>query len=581
MKWPLSVALLLLAACGGSDPAGADADLLGELAADSVLDVDGAADTRVDAGLEADLDAGPETAPDFAGEPDPELDLEIQPEIAPDPGPEVQPDAPVEAETAPDAVGDTLVDAPDPGPDAPPDPCSLLPSLDALGPPTNSPAWLGSLVALYDCGLLTRETLRDAFAAVPPPSTWPAAETVLLSANDSPWLLAADLTIPAGQLLLLAPGARLRLGAGVRLKILGRAIWLGSDDAPLVIEGDGGDYDTVELRGGPHLVAHAEFSLGSALLTVGPTTADVTLEDLRFDVWLKNAVRLDKTAYTTLVRGEFGAETPPELQSGEAVYGNLSSILLSDSIFWPTGSGDDAVDLENCPPGLPVRIVGNVFLGGMDDAVDLDSCPALVDGNLIQRYQPPAGPIEGLNGGGITGQNSSVALVDNVIVECRHGVGFKDGSLVVLAHGTITGCGIGVALYKTSADAKLPAMLAVNSLVYGNLDPDSGAPHDIELDGAWTGSPGALDPSLLDARYCIFGEAWPGEQNLLTDPQWVFTDGIPLLQAGSPAVGSGLPPDAASLSKAALQALRLDFLGTSRTDADGAWLPVSRGAVEP
>lgn len=467
------------------------------------------------------------------------------------------------------------------GPDAPPDPCALLPSLDSLGPPANSPSWLGTLVALYDCGVLSRDALRDRVATVPAPSSWPVATTVALTAADAPWSLESSMTVPAGQVLLMAPGARLRLASGVRLTVLGRVLWLGSADAPLTIDGDAPGYDTIALRGGPHVIAHASFSLGSGLLTVGPTTAEVTLEDLRFDAWQENALRLDKTAYTTLARAEFGADTPVELQSGEALYGNLSSILLTESIFWPTTSNDDSLDLENCPPGLPARIVGNVFLGGLDDAIDLDICPALVDGNFIQNYQPPPGPIAVLNGGGVTGQQSAVVLVNNVILGCRHGVGFKDGSHVTLAHTTITGCGIGVSLYKTDPSAKLSSMLAINALVYGNSDTEDGAPHDIELDGAWTGFPGPLDPGLLDARYCIFGQPWPGDGNLVADPLWQLVDGVPRLQPGSPAAKTGVSPAETPLGADTLKALAVDFLGTSRTDADGAWLPVSRGAIEP
>lgn len=497
-----------------------------------------------------------------------------------DPGVAVQDGAIVDAAPRLD------VHVPDMSPDA-----ARLPGPD-LAPPDPDAGWpaafdLVALIDAYEAGELEVGAARAALRAAPDEALIEAVGPTL----DRPALVGpgvtlrveASLTVAEGALLVLAPGARLELAPGVAVTVEGRLYAMGAADAPAIIEGEG--YDTVELRGGPNALVETRLAGGDRLLTVAhPAGVRTRVVGSDFDHWVDVALDMPRADGIELRDSRFGLQSPPD-EGGEMVRTRGGGgIVIAGSTFGPRRGYRDAIDLQDCRGAWPI-LIGNSFFEGEDDAIDLDRCSAFVVGNHIRDFRPLDidRPRAGINGGGITGDGDiDIIIANNVIERCYHGIGFKNGARPVMINNTIVDGHIGVSLYQSAVGNPMPHGVMINNLLAGNRHLVTGAPQDIVLNGRWWPTYNQQDAvqATLEADHNTIasgGEVPPGMGNDGMDPLIERPDGWPVPGVGSPALDSGR---GVGLPEAAIDWLRTDLLGTSRSLGDGGFVDVDRGAIE-
>ncbi len=420
--------------------------------------------------------------------------------------------------------------------------------------------------------------------------------TVLLHARAEPYLVAPDFEVARGAILVIEQGARLQIATDAEIEISGRIYAVAPPNNPIYISAKAGEYYTdLFLRSGPNQLVSVDFSRAARTVHVThPGSTHTLIENGRFNSWRDLAIAQNNSSGLHVLNSSFGYETPTEEVSGESIRTrNSGRIVIEGSSFSYRTGYRDVLDLQDClkePEEWPV-VIGNLFDGGEDDGVDLDNCSAIVIGNHIRNFRPIdlTRQDAGVNGGGVTGdgEGSTPFIANNIIEGCFHAVGFKNGAQPAIVNNTIINSNIGITLYQSKEGNPMPAGLAYNNVLAGNVGWLDGANNDVVLNGKWWRGYNQVDEvqATIDARYNIFATlpmVYPGEGNSNDDPQLDSTSNLPHLLPGSAAIDSGLGEfDLPNFEiQQALDYLQVDFENHPRI-RDGSKLVLpDRGALE-
>jgi hypothetical protein len=444
---------------------------------------------------------------------------------------------------------------------------------------------LAELIRRYEAAEISRAQLTEAVAALPPsPGTDPLPalidDHVLLQARRTGYAIAGNLEVGPRGALVIAGGADVTIGAGVAVTVKGKLYVLGSQAAPVTIAGAGRTalYRTIELAGsGRSEVVGARMRWAQTLISVtGTGTTPILIEDCDLDSFTLSGVEMVMADGLVIRKNRIGVQTMPQDATCEALHGSQSAVRIEDNVFGRRAGYNDVFDLQPCKaPHNPI-IFNNRFLGGDDDAIDLDDCDAIIVSNHLKDFRPGPTAAGMANGGGITGAGGNAVLINNVVENCVHAIGFKDDARPVILNNTVIGNDIGITMYSA---AMLPAArgIAINNVFWNNKT-------DVILNGSWYP---AYNPTLtgaLEASHNVVNDpAFTGrDDNLADDPLIDVRDGVPFLRVGSPARGSGLGDPSVLMGKipVTLEALRAwlakDYRGQPRPAGAG----VDRGAVQ-
>jgi hypothetical protein len=347
----------------------------------------------------------------------------------------------------------------------------------------------------------------------------------------SPYRVECDSAVPKGSTLTIEAGVEVQFAGGARLTVNGQIYALGEAERRIVLTRvpGGGSWDGIAIDHGndgdarESILRFAVLSLGGLLLAVHDTgDSPVLVEDCRFDRWTVNAVDWDSSHGLRIRRSEFGLDTPEDERDHETIHGSAAGAVVEHCTFGPRRAYNDVMDISNSSWGGPVpSILYNLFLGGDDDAIDFDDADGWIIGNVIIDHWPRTGGSSSANGGGITGEDSSPVVANNVVYRSFHGIGFKNASNPLIASNLVLDGNVGITLYKDGCSQPRPRGTLVNNIVWNNHHPQSGALRNIVLHGGWwveyCGDTTEL--AAAEVRSSIVEGGWPGEGNSGADPR--------------------------------------------------------------
>ena len=365
--------------------------------------------------------------------------------------------------------------------------------------------------------------------------------------GESPYTVIEDILIPEDGNLVIDPGVRVLFCDDTQMIVRGRIDALGTPSRPVRLQPERveGRWKAVILeqstRGGVfrHLEVDGGSSAGSyrtGMISIHACPASVLIEDCTFSNWPEGLGHKAIDAYAspdvTVRRCEF-LEGP-----NEAVFGIYSPIVIENCVFHHRRGYSDAIDLSMNTSPDPVPVLrNNIFLGSDDDGIDLDTCDAIVDSNLVMNCRGGSHDPIGISGD----KESQPTIINNVIINCENGIGFKNGSDIFVANNTIIDCDRGIWLHQDATHASV-----INTIIWSRPGNQS-----IVLESG----------STIDVRYSLISndEHYPGEETLTGNPLFKNADnGNYRLLPESPCIDRGTIENAP----------RHDFDGTERPQGE-------------
>ncbi len=260
---------------------------------------------------------------------------------------------------------------------------------------------------------------------------------------DSPVVVTADVTVPAGGTLTVREGVTVRVAAGVSISTGGGVLEVaGTADRPVRFEAQipNNNWGVLAASG-----ANATLTLRHAELANGGINLGAQATGLIEDTYIhdiNSAVLANSAKFVTLRRVHVK-------NYSETVFNSGTVILAEDSLFEDmTLPNSDALEIQDGPPGSIIRRCTFRHSSGVNsDAIDFNGTAGVfIHDCLIYDFSDkgvslgaagPGGPVDH----GIIVSNCCIYAVNT-------GVAVKDGSTGALYQLTISGCANAVRLYQ-------------------------------------------------------------------------------------------------------------------------------------
>jgi hypothetical protein len=374
----------------------------------------------------------------------------------------------------------------------------------------------------YDDGTTT--TVSGNIAAG---TTWTAAA--------GPYVVSANVTVPAGVTLTVEPGTTIYFAQGTSLTVNGRLLAEGTSSrrihftrAPGTTSTWGGirfNNSLVENR-----ITHADIEFASTADPIVATGSTILIDNVVFSGTTRTVIELSNSS--ALIRNSVF----PSIVDNETIHGNgmpaTGYVIIEGNYFGGTTGYSDIIDFTGGQrPGPILQVLNNFFDGGSDDALDLDDTDAHIEGNVFQHIHQDA-PRDSASFAIATDFGAEITVARNVFYDNDHAVLLKGGAFLTAHNNTIVGSTIAaIAFDETNRNvtAGRGAYLDGN-ILWGNA---------ALFQHLYFNTPGETNTVLTVHRSIMQGTNYPGIGNLNANPLFVDAAGDFRLRAGSPAIGTG------------------------------------------
>jgi len=366
-------------------------------------------------------------------------------------------------------------------------------------------------------------------------------ENTIWKAEEGPYRITGELTVPAGVTLTIEPGTSVFFEPGAKMIVLGRLIAEGTQYRLIRFTrtpGASGTWDGLQF-----VNTMSDNRIACAVVEYGQT--DDGMLGLENSNLLLDHVTLDHTTLrristtdsSLIVRHSVFTDTcaPGEVPTDnrtEHIWGRGipegGQLIIEGNVFGATPGHNDAIDFDGASRPDPIpQILDNIFLGGGDDALDM-AADAHIEGNVFMnyakdQYNNASGESNVISAGG----GRDYTMVRNVFHNVQHVAQVKDDAFLTFVNNTVVGVS-GAAIYF---DLRLPGRSpGRGAYVDGSIFSD--APSVFE---------GVTDLVDLTVNRSLISSPWHsfGQGNIDADPLFVDEQSDWRLKPDSPAIGTG------------------------------------------
>ncbi|MBI4600854.1 MAG: lamin tail domain-containing protein, partial [Planctomycetes bacterium] len=322
--------------------------------------------------------------------------------------------------------------------------------------------------------------------------------------TDGPYLMTADVTIPAGSRLLIDPGTLVIGQSGASIIVRGEIQALGTAQKPILfralscanrwggiaIDGTGTAAGSVT-----HTLRYCDLEFGDNPSgfagCVAPVGSKLLVDGCSFRFLTANAV--DGTDARVEVRGSLFEKI------NEGVHCTSSTVIILDSTFRGMVGDKDAIDFDLNGTERS-RIERCLIEDGSDDGIDLQETTVDIRDNVIRNVADKALSLE------MDGPLGPPTVTGNLIYDSGTGMSLKSGIRITEAHhNTLVGNQEGINLYAKAGASDGGHGTFHSMIVWNNIA-------DVKLDALSTAGFTYSD---------ISSGVFPGIRNISSDPKFV------------------------------------------------------------
>lgn len=269
------------------------------------------------------------------------------------------------------------------------------------------------------------------------------------SAENGPYQITQNLTIPNGVTLTIEPGATVYLGPGVSLAVAngGRILAEGTPARNIRIAsqpGSGASWGGITINGGvgsPETRIAYAYIEGNGDKCIEVAGGTLYLDHTVFGTTTHQYLSLDDSSFLVSNCYFPTATASFELLHGTGGIKAGGRGIVRECFFGRVMGYSDTMDFTgNNRPGEPIiEFYNNVFTGTGDDNLDLDGTDAWVEGNIFLHIHKNGSPdsSSAVSGGDDGNNTSEVTMVGNLIYDCDQAAMAKQGNFFTLINNTI------------------------------------------------------------------------------------------------------------------------------------------------
>jgi len=322
----------------------------------------------------------------------------------------------------------------------------IIDPITRVGSLTYQSGWRGTdmihFIATNPLGESSRDSARFSVGKILNDSVFC---NMILTKNESPYIVESTINIPVGCNMMIDPGVQVIL----------------KDDSDIIVKGKlvvNGDYNNMvhlfpqdNKWGGILLDSAVEKSIFNFVLFEGGSygqdsakaNAVLTGYYSNFDLensFFKNNLRC---VYANHGNIYINNSTFYETNFGEKVNIQFANVITENSVFYYTHGDNDAIDYDAVNAGV---IRNNALYGGDDDGLDIGQINNIPCQDVILENNTISGFLD--KGISIGEGSQNINILYNVITDSQMGIAVKDSSTALIDHNTLYKNEVGISCYE-------------------------------------------------------------------------------------------------------------------------------------
>ena len=306
-------------------------------------------------------------------------------------------------------------------------------------------------------------------------------EDAMLLKDCSPYHFDNDLVVEVGATLYCEPGVEMFFGSNVQLKVYGSIEFVGTENDPIVIQGEPGVYwsHIKSDNGNVHLKNVQLYSGAKALSYING-----------------GSVLVDNCTFYE-----------SDLNTHDFISGNSAIVVFINNVFYGNQENvkRDCIDCKSIPSG---KFFGNVFYDISDDCIDIGNNSLDISISQNEMYNCKSMAIS-------IGESTVADISRNIIIHCEGGIQVHTDAVATITNNTLYNNEVGIRCFHNDDTPNTGGSAVVINTIFSQCAEDYTLQSNSQIDITYSLSDKTIHPgtgNIYDDP--VFIDQWNNDFNL-------------------------------------------------------------------
>ncbi|RLD62276.1 MAG: hypothetical protein DRJ05_00800, partial [Bacteroidetes bacterium] len=316
-------------------------------------------------------------------------------------------------------------------------------------------------------------------------------EDAILLKECSPYYFENDVTVETGVVLYCEPGVEVFFGGNVKLKVYGSIDFAGTENEPIIIQGNEGIYwKYIKSENGDIHLKHTIIYSGKKAISFS-AGGNILIENCIFH--------------------------ESNLDMGDLISGNSANVIFTGNQFYGNQGNNkkDCIDCDGIPSGI---FTGNIFYDITDDCIDIgdNSSDIIIERNSFYNCESMGISI---------GENTVADIRRNIFANCQGAIQVHSGAMATITNNTLYENETGIKCFHYENTPNSGGTANVVNTIFSQCINDYALQPNSEIDISYSLS----DLTLHSGTGNLFGS--PNFLNAMAD-NFQLSENSPCIDAG-------------------------------------------------